>query len=195
MSENQFPVRTSGNTPYKILGVDPGTNILGYAILEVTGRSLRLIDFGVFRLAHHEDHHIKLKEIYLQLQEIIESYLPEVLAIEAPFYGKNVQSMLKLGRAQGVAMAAAITMGLEITEYAPKKIKQSITGNGNASKEQVAALLESILKIKIDAAHLDATDALAAAVTHFNQNAGLLKGSKKHSGWSSFIKEHPDRIK
>jgi crossover junction endodeoxyribonuclease RuvC len=142
--------------PYKILGVDPGTNLLGYAILEVSGKNLKLIDFGVFRLKEYEDHHHKLKEIYLQLQEIIECYLPRILAIEAPFYGKNVQSMLKLGRAQGVAMAAAITMGLEIHEYAPKKIKQSITGNGNASKEQVAALLESMLKIKIDTAHLDA---------------------------------------
>jgi crossover junction endodeoxyribonuclease RuvC len=180
--------------PYKILGVDPGTNLLGYAILEVSGKNLKLIDFGVFRLKEYEDHHHKLKEIYLQLQEIIECYLPRILAIEAPFYGKNVQSMLKLGRAQGVAMAAAITMGLEIHEYAPKKIKQSITGNGNASKEQVAALLESMLKIKIDTAHLDATDALATAVTHFNQNSSLLSGTKKHSSWSSFIKDNPDRV-
>jgi crossover junction endodeoxyribonuclease RuvC len=164
---------------YKILGVDPGTNILGYAVLEVDGRQLRVLNFGVFHLEKYEDHHEKLKEIFLQLQEIIETYLPKQLAIEAPFYGKNVQSMLKLGRAQGVAMAAAITMGLEIQEYAPKKVKQSVTGNGNASKEQVAAMLESILKIKISSKHLDATDALGVAVCHYNQTGSILGGQKK----------------
>ena len=180
---------------YKILGVDPGTNILGYAVLEVSGRNLKVLSFGVFHLEKYEDHHEKLKEIFLQLQEIIESYLPSQLAIEAPFYGKNVQSMLKLGRAQGVAMAAAMTMGLDIQEYAPKKIKQSITGNGNASKEQVAAMLENILKIKITSKHLDATDALGVAVTHFNQSGGISGGLKKHSGWASFVKDNPDKVK
>ncbi len=179
---------------YKILGVDPGTNILGYAVLEVDGKELRVLNFGVFHLEKYEDHHEKLKEIFLQLQEIIETYLPKQLAIEAPFYGKNVQSMLKLGRAQGVAMAAAMTMGLEIQEYAPKKIKQSITGNGNASKEQVAAMLESILKIKITSKHLDATDALGVAVTHYNQTGSILGGQKKHAGWASFIKDNPGKV-
>lgn len=180
---------------YKILGVDPGTNILGYAVIEVNGKQLKVLNFGVFHLEKYEDHHEKLKEIFLQLQEIIESYLPNELAIEAPFYGKNVQSMLKLGRAQGVAMAAAMTMGLKIQEYAPKKIKQSITGNGNASKEQVAAMLESILKIKITSKHLDATDALGVAVCHFNQAGGGIGGSlKKHSGWASYIKDNPGKI-
>ncbi len=180
---------------YKILGVDPGTNILGYAVIEVNSKQLKVLNFGVFHLEKYEDHHEKLKEIFLQLQEIIESYLPNELAIEAPFYGKNVQSMLKLGRAQGVAMAAAMTMGLKIQEYAPKKIKQSITGNGNASKEQVAAMLESILKIKITSKHLDATDALGVAVCHFNQSGGGIGGSlKKHSGWASYIKDNPGKI-
>lgn len=180
---------------YKILGVDPGTNILGYAVIEVNGKQLKVVNFGVFHLEKYEDHHEKLKEIFLQLQEIIESYLPNELAIEAPFYGKNVQSMLKLGRAQGVAMAAAMTMGLKIQEYAPKKIKQSITGNGNASKEQVAAMLESILKIKITSKHLDATDALGVAVCHFNQSGGGIGDSlKKHSGWASYIKDNPGKI-
>lgn len=179
---------------YKILGVDPGTNILGYAVLEVDGKELRVLNFGVFHLEKYEDHHEKLKEIFLQLQEIIETYLPKQLAIEAPFYGKNVQSMLKLGRAQGVAMAAAMTMGLEIQEYAPKKIKQSITGNGNASKEQVAAMLESILKIKITSKHLDATDALGVAVTHYNQTGSILGGQKKHAGWASFVKDNPGKV-
>lgn len=185
---------SSKKTSYKILGVDPGTNILGYAVLEVQGSSLKILNFGVFHLEKFEDHHEKLKEIFLQLQEIIETYLPEHLAIEAPFYGKNVQSMLKLGRAQGVAMAAAMTMGLKIQEYAPKKVKQSITGNGNASKEQVAAMLESILKIKISSKHLDATDALGVAVCHYNQSTSILAGLKKHNGWSSFIKNNPEKI-
>lgn len=188
------PKSKTSPSSYKILGVDPGTNILGYAVLEVDGKNLKVLSFGVFHLEKYEDHHEKLKEIFLQLQEIIETYLPKQLAIEAPFYGKNVQSMLKLGRAQGVAMAAAMTMGLDIQEYAPKKIKQSITGNGNASKEQVAAMLESILKIKISSKHLDATDALGVAVCHYNQTGSILGGLKKHSGWASFIKDNPDKV-
>jgi len=178
---------------YKILGVDPGTNILGYAIIHVKGNKLSLVTMGVIKLAKFEEHHDKLREIFLDLQEIIETYLPKVLAVEAPFYGKNVQSMLKLGRAQGVSMAAAITMGLEIAEYAPKKIKVSVTGNGNASKEQVAAMLENMLKIKVGNQPLDATDALAAAVTHYNQNLGLKTGGKKYKDWSSFVKSNPKR--
>jgi crossover junction endodeoxyribonuclease RuvC len=185
---------------YKILGVDPGTNILGYAILSVDGNQLKVIHFGVLHLDKYEDHHDKLKEIFLQIQEIIETYRPAQLAIEAPFYGKNVQSMLKLGRAQGVAMAAGMTMGLSIEEYAPKKVKQSITGNGNASKEQVAAMLENILKIKIDSKYLDATDALGVAVCHFNQNGPLkptkspVKTRKKAADWSSFVKDNPQKV-
>lgn len=179
---------------YKILGVDPGTNLLGYSILAVEGSQYSCQALGVIKLKHYPDHTTKLKEIFLQLQEIIELHMPSQMSIEAPFYGKNVQSMLKLGRAQGVAMAAGITMGLEITEYSPKKIKQSVTGNGNASKEQVAAMLESILKIKIVDTTLDATDALAAALCHYNQSQSIFQG-KKHKSWSSFLKDHPDRIK
>lgn len=184
---------------YSILGVDPGTNILGYAILLVDGKRLKVITFGVIHLEKYEDHQDKLKEIFLQLQEIIETYKPSQMAIEAPFYGKNVQSMLKLGRAQGVSMAAAITMGLVIEEYAPKKVKQSITGNGNASKEQVAAMLENILKIKIDSKYLDATDALGVAVCHYNQSglitkSGQKKAAKKSGDWSSFVRENPEKI-
>jgi len=178
---------------YKILGVDPGTNLLGYAVLEVYGKKLSVQTMGVIRLKSYEDHTTKLKEIFLQLQEIIETYLPQKMSVEAPFYGKNVQSMLKLGRAQGVAMAAAITMGLDIFEYSPKSIKLSVTGNGNASKEQVAAMLEGILKIKIVDGPLDATDALAAAVTHYNQSSGPLGGGKKYKDWSSFIKDNPGK--
>ncbi len=191
--------KKTNSSAFRILGIDPGTNILGYAILEVEANHLRIIDFGVISLLKYEEHTEKLKEIFLQLQEIIETYRPEHMAIEAPFYGKNVQSMLKLGRAQGVSMAAAITMGLTIEEYAPKKVKQSITGNGNASKEQVAAMLENILKIKIESKYLDATDALGVAVCHFNQkglvqNTNKKGGAKKKADWSAYIKENPSKV-
>ncbi|HMQ07698.1 MAG TPA: crossover junction endodeoxyribonuclease RuvC [Saprospiraceae bacterium] len=179
---------------YRILGVDPGTNLLGYAVLEVEGIQLKIITMGVLKLTTFETHQDKLKEIYLQLQEIVETYMPVCMAIEAPFYGKNVQSMLKLGRAQGVAIAAAITMGLDIAEYSPKKIKQSVTGNGNASKEQVSSMLNTLLKIEIKEKYLDATDALAAAICHYHQ-----KGKKRLSGsthsWASFVKQNPGRIR
>lgn len=189
-------MKTKGKSSYKILGIDPGTNILGYALISVENdKNVKLITMGVLKLKHLPDHTTKLKEIYLQLQEIIETYLPSVLSIEAPFYGKNVQSMLKLGRAQGVAMAAGITMGLDIFEYSPKKIKQSVTGNGNASKEQVAAMLESILKVKITAKTLDSSDALAAAYTHFNQTSGPSSISGKYSGWDDFLKKNSGRVK
>jgi len=180
---------------YNILGVDPGTQILGYAILQVTGKQMQVLTMGEINLKKFENHQEKLKEIFLQLQEIIETYLPKQMAIEAPFFGKNVQSMLKLGRAQGVAMAAGMTMGLKITEYSPKSIKQSITGNGNASKEQVAAMLSAMLNYKWDSKLLDATDALGAAVTHFNQykiGGAVTKGGKQD--WSSFIAKNPKRI-
>jgi crossover junction endodeoxyribonuclease RuvC len=178
---------------YKILGVDPGTNIMGYAILQVDNKDLKLITMGVVNLKSYPDHQTKLKEIYLQLQEIIETYLPSQMAVEAPFYGKNIQSMLKLGRAQGVCMAAAITMGLDIIEYSPKKIKQSITGNGNASKEQVSAMLTNLLSVNLNNEYLDATDALATAVCHFHQGSGF-KAQKSYSGWDSFIKNNPKRV-
>ncbi len=152
-------------------------------------------DIGVIKLNKLGDHQTKLKEIFLQLQEIIETYLPSHMAIESPFFGKNVQSMLKLGRAQGVSMAAAMTMGLEITEYSPKKIKQSITGNGNAAKEQVAALLKGMLKFEVKEHYLDATDALAAAVCHYHQISRGGPIQAKGNNWKKFLKENPDRIR
>jgi len=180
---------------YNILGVDPGTNILGYAILTIDGPKLTVPAIGIINLKSYADHVTKLKEIYLQLQDIIEIYLPKQMAIEAPFFGKNVQSMLKLGRAQGVSMAAAITMGLEIAEYSPKKIKVSITGNGNASKEQVAAMLQNILKIKLNLKQLDSTDALAAAYTHYNQGGLIKTGAKRYKNWNSFLTDNPKKVK
>jgi crossover junction endodeoxyribonuclease RuvC len=180
----------------KILGVDPGTNVLGYSIIEVQDDHIKLLDIGVIKLDRKSDHQTRLKEIFLQLQEVIETYLPQVMAIEAPFFGKNVQSMLKLGRAQGVAMAAAMTMGLEIAEYSPKKIKKAVTGNGNAAKEQVAAMLSHLIKKEVKHASLDATDALATAYCHYLKISGAqLNAQKQHRNWASFLKENPGRVK
>ncbi len=183
-------------TGTKILGVDPGTNITGYAIIETEGSKCKMICHGIFDLRSHDTHQTKLKEIFLQLQEVIETYLPTHLAIEAPFYGKNVQSMLKLGRAQGVSMAAAMTMGLEIYEYSPKKIKLAITGSGNASKEQVASMLQSRMNIKIESKYLDATDALGVAVCHMQQMSSIIRGAgqKRYNDWKSFINNNPNRV-
>lgn len=179
---------------YRLLGVDPGTNLLGYAIVEVEQKKLRLLDMGVIYLKKMQEHQDKLQHIFERLQSIIEIYNPREMAIEAPFYGKNPQSMLKLGRAQGVAIAAAITKGVRITEYSPKKIKQSVTGNGNAAKEQVAAMLSNILEFKLDNHYLDATDALATAVCHFYQSGNLLSGQKRYNDWGNFIKDNPGRV-
>jgi len=179
----------------RIIGIDPGTNLMGYAILEVNYDELRVETLGVLKLTKFKDHQTKLKEILLQTQDIIETYQPTVMAIEAPFFGKNVQSMLKLGRAQGVAISAAITLGLKVHEYSPKKIKKSITGNGNASKEQVAAMLNHILKVKLNAQYLDATDALATAICHHNQSSGNQIAGKRYNDWSSFVSDNTKRVK
>ncbi|MDQ3017642.1 MAG: crossover junction endodeoxyribonuclease RuvC [Bacteroidota bacterium] len=176
----------------RILGIDPGTNILGFAVIEVNGEHVTVLEIGVLKLKDKKDHNEKLREIFLEIQEIIERYLPKDLAIEAPFFGKNVQSMLKLGRAQGVAMAAGMTMGLNITEYSPKKIKQSVTGNGNAAKEQVADMMCRLLNMKPEKLALDATDALSVAMCHHYQR-GRIPSSKK-AGWKNFLKDHPDRV-
>lgn len=181
--------------PYALLGVDPGTNIMGYAILLVQGKKLSVPDMGVISMQHLDIHQYKLKRIFERLQRLIHTYQPREMAIEAPFYGKNVQSMLKLGRAQGVAIAAAITNEVEVTEYAPKRIKQAITGSGNASKEQVAAMLESILNVKFDTTYLDASDALGAALCHYYAASSPLNRKKKYSDWSSFIKDNPQKMK
>ena len=177
----------------RILGIDPGTNILGFAVIDVEGDAISVLEIGVLHLKEHKEHHEKLREIFLEIQEIIERYLPGDLAIEAPFFGKNVQSMLKLGRAQGVAMAAGMTMGLNITEYSPKKIKQSVTGNGNAAKEQVASMLCKMLSLQPEKLALDATDALSVAVCHHFQNGRVV--SKAASSWKNFLKENPGRVK
>jgi crossover junction endodeoxyribonuclease RuvC len=180
-----------------ILGIDPGTTILGYGIIRVEGKKMHLVALGVLRLDKYDDHHLKLQKIFERCIELIDGFYPDELAIEAPFFGKNVQSMLKLGRAQGVAIAAALSRKLPVVEYAPRKIKQSITGNGSASKEQVAAMIQRVLNIP-DADmpdKLDATDGLAAAVCHFYQGGLPSTGKKSYSGWKAFLSDNPDRTK
>ncbi len=178
-----------------ILGIDPGTTVMGYGVIHVVDSKPVLISLGVIELSKYTDHYLKLKIIYERTQGLIKQYKPDELAIEAPFYGKNVQSMLKLGRAQGAAIAAALNNTMPIFEYAPKKIKQSITGNGSASKEQVAGLLQNILKISKMPAKLDATDGLAAAMCHFYQLNSPVTSSKGIKNWNDYIKKNPERIK
>ena len=190
-----------------ILGIDPGTMVMGYSIIMQSDNKLTLLRMGVLKLNKYNNQALKLKKIFERVLEIIEEYHPDELAIEAPFFGKNVQSMLKLGRAQGVAMAAALYRDIPIFEYSPRKIKQSITGNGAASKEQVALMLQKIIKFDDIPDFLDATDATAAAVCHYFQRSLNIIGDekdnnipkipkiKKSSGsWSSFIENNPDKI-
>ena len=178
-----------------ILGLDPGTTTMGYGIIRIRKNKMEMISTGVIHLHKLENHELKLKKIFEKVSFLVEEYLPDEVAVEAPFFGKNVQSMLKLGRAQGVAMAAVLTRDLPIQEYAPRKIKQAITGNGNASKEQVAKMLQSLLKLKELPKKLDATDGLAAAVCHYFQTGKPDSGKRNYSGWSSFVKDNPDRTK
>ena len=178
-----------------ILGIDPGTTIMGFGLIKVVGNKMSLLLLNELILNKLDDHYLRLKHIFERTIDLIEKYHPDEIAIEAPFFGKNVQSMLKLGRAQGVAMAAGLSKEISITEYSPKKIKMSITGNGNASKEQVAKMLQSLLGIKKLPKNLDSTDGLAAAVCHlYNQN-NTLSSEKNYSGWSAFVKQNERRIK
>lgn len=177
-----------------ILGIDPGTNITGYGLITASGNNMQLIALGVIQLEKIDGHALKLKMIFEKTLSLIDQYHPDELAIEAPFFGKNIQSMLKLGRAQGVAMAAALYRSIPIFEYSPKKIKQSITGNGNASKEQVAAMLQTILKYKETSEYLDATDGLAAALCHHFQNGNVQGSGKSFTGWKAFIADNPKRV-
>lgn len=175
-----------------ILGIDPGTNIMGYGLIQNKNNSIELLTLGVVKLAKLNNQPLKLKRIFESTLEIIDKYKPDEFSIEAPFYGKNVQSMLKLGRAQGVAIAAALYRLVPIFEYSPRKIKQSITGNGNASKEQVSAMLCTLLKMKEAPEFYDATDGLAAAVCHHFQN-NVTSDGKKYSGWKTFLSDNPER--
>ena len=189
-----------------ILGIDPGTMVMGYGLILQRGKELSMIRMGVLKLSKLENQALKLRKIFERVLEIIDEYHPDELAIEAPFFGKNVQSMLKLGRAQGVAMAAALYRDIPIFEYSPRKIKQSITGNGAASKEQVAAMVQKLCNFTEHPDYLDATDAMAAAVCHSFQNQlnivggtddpklpKIPKGKKSFNSWEAFLQQNPEK--
>ena len=176
-----------------ILGIDPGTTIMGFGLIKVINKKMELIEMDELKLIKIKDHYVRLKLIFEKTIELIDKHNPDEISIEAPFFGKNVQSMLKLGRAQGVAMAAGLSRQIPVTEYSPKKIKMAITGNGNASKEQVAKMLQNLFSIKELPKNLDSTDGLAAAVCHFYNNESI-SSEKKYSGWSSYIKNNPKKI-
>lgn len=184
-----------------ILGIDPGTNVLGYCILEQKGKEMRLLKMDILRLGTLKDMSTKMKILFDSIVSIIDKYHPDILSIEAPFFGKNVQSMLKLGRAQGLCIAAAFSRDIPFVEYAPRKIKQSITGNGASSKEQVALMLQRILKFEDMPKYLDATDALAAAVCHVYQRDIVFeettpaKPKSKKASWASFVSDNPNKVR
>lgn len=175
-----------------ILGMDPGTTIMGYGVIMIKDKEIKLLQYGVIKLSKYTNHAIKLTKIFERVLQLIEEYLPDEVAIEAPFYGKNIQSMLKLGRAQGVAMAAALYRDVPIVEYSPKTVKQAVTGSGNASKEQIAAMVERLVNQKLEAEFFDATDALAVAICHYFRNG---ESEKKAKGWEQFLKDNPNRVK
>jgi crossover junction endodeoxyribonuclease RuvC len=186
-----------------ILGIDPGTLVMGYGLVAVNGDTASLVEMGILKLSHKDDHSERLHLIFKKIESLIQLYKPTSVAIEAPFFGKNVQSMLKLGRAQGVAIAAAMAAGLHATEYAPRKIKQSITGKGNATKEQVWKMLQTILKFEEESPYMDATDALAVALCHYYQMGNPVSSitgpkvpkGKKQNSWEAFVQVNPDRVK
>lgn len=182
------------NSEKIILGIDPGTTIMGFGLIKVVKKEMQFLQLNELQLKKYDDHYVRLKHIFERTIELIETFHPDEIAIEAPFFGKNVQSMLKLGRAQGVAMAAGLSRDIPITEYSPKKIKMAITGNGNATKEQVARMLQSTLGLKELPKNLDSTDGLAAAVCHF-YNAGRISVGKNYTGWSAFVKQNEKRVK
>ena len=175
-----------------ILGLDPGTNVMGYGLILIRGSRMSIIQYGVIQLSKYETHELKLKKIFERVLGLVDEFIPDEVALEAPFFGKNVQSMLKLGRAQGVAMSAALYREVPITEYAPKKVKQSVTGNGNASKEQVSRMLMQIFSLQEAPKLLDASDALAVAVCHFYQKGST---SARKTSWEDFVKENPRKVR
>ena len=178
-----------------ILGIDPGTNILGFGVIGINSRGPYYKDMGVFDLRKIEDPFEKLANIFAGVSELIEEHQPDALAVESPFYGKNAQVILKLGRAQGAALTAAVMRGIPVAEYAPRKAKIAICGNGAASKEQVALMIQKTLNVKLNPKHLDATDALAIALCHHYQKTSPLAGTGGKADWKKFLAENPDRIK
>ena len=182
------------NEPQIILGIDPGTNNMGFGIIQVKDKQISLVKMGVLKIDTKKEQLLKLKDIFEETSRLIETYSPDVLSIEAPFYGKNIQSMLKLGRAQGVAVAAAAHRDIPVFEYSPRKVKLSITGKGSASKEQVAAMLHHLIDFECVSSLFDATDALAIAFCHHLQNKSFVK-EKHYTGWEAFLSKNPERIK
>ncbi len=178
-----------------ILGIDPGTLFMGFGIIRLEGSRLQLVEMGTLKLGAIADPYERLSKIHESVMSLINRHAPNAFAIEAPFYGKNVQSMLKLGRAQGVALAAAIQSGLKACEYSPRKVKKAITGNGNATKEQVSEMIQHILKHRLEVKSLDATDALAVAICHhFQLQSGFFSSAGKGNSWKAFIEKHPDKV-
>lgn len=179
-----------------ILGIDPGTQLLGFGVIRAEGKKAEYVDMGVLDLRKEKDAYSKLRAIYDCISEVCKSYHPDELAVESPFYAKNAQVVLKLGRAQGAAIIAALEYGVaSVTEYAPRKAKEAIVGNGAASKEQVCLMLEKTLGVKLESRHLDATDALAIALCHHFETSRPVAAGKGKGGWEAFLKEHPERIK
>ena len=178
-----------------ILGVDPGTVVSGYGIIKIVRNKPQVLIYGTIELHKLGDHYARLQRIYERISQLINEYHPGELAIEAPFYGKNVQSMLKLGRAQGIAMAAALAHGMPIYEYAPRKVKMAITGKGAASKEQVATMLAQLISLTGPPQKFDATDALAIALCHFFQTNKPLSNNKSYNSWKDFIGQNPSRVR
>lgn len=176
-----------------IMGIDPGTTVMGYGIIKVSGKKCELLEFDIVKFKAKDDHYLRLEQIFHRTMEIIDKHLPDEMALEAPFFGKNVQSMLKLGRAQGVVMAAGLSRGISVSEYSPKRVKQSITGDGNASKEKVAGMLKNIYGFKEIPKFLDATDGLAVATCHFYSGGSPLTEKKSYGSWDAFLKQNPDR--
>ena len=199
-----FKIKVLQDSPQIILGIDPGTLVMGYGLISVYKSNISLVEMGVLQLAKKQDHAERLELIFRKMEGIIQAHRPAAVAIEAPFYGKNVQSMLKLGRAQGVAIAAAMMNGLNAVEYAPRKVKQSITGKGNATKEQVWQILQHTLKFEEDPRFMDATDAVAVALCHHYElrlpvSAGKgptrVSNVKKRGNWAAFIAQNPERLR
>jgi len=184
--------------PVIILGIDPGTLLMGYCVIEASKNIFTIKSIDVLKLSSKKDHYQRLQLVHQKITELVDQYAPNEFAIEAPFFGKNVQSMLKLGRAQGVAIAAAMTKNIPVTEYSPRKIKQSITGNGNADKEQVWKMLQRLTALPDKPKYYDATDALAVAICHFYGSNSItgrkVPGAKKASGWEKFVQQNPERI-
>lgn len=180
-----------------ILGVDPGTQIAGYGVISVRAGVMRMLQYGVVNLTKYTTHQLKLQKLHETMLRLIEEHHPDEMSIEDPFFGKNVQAMLKLGRAQGVVMAAALSRNIPIVEYAPRRVKQSVTGNGNASKEQVSHMVAHLLKTELEPQFFDATDALAIAICHhFHENALPTRSTKatKKGAWGAFVSENTDRV-